>query len=191
MYLAATWYPELHYYKRYVVLRWSTSSWRGLSALSPEKIEKTRITLRTRMMECNINRISQQDFIWRDFMFDHPWVGNVIGFIMEQSWLGIWPAFASVSGLGSQKRVHLIADGVGWIRTVREGHFPNSSYTLDLYHLKRKAREVLVDHQVGSFVRWFAQDWRAVPFTLCESILRGLVVLRGWSANPVELLCTW
>jgi hypothetical protein len=62
-----------------------------------------------------------------------------------------WYTHCRQSGLGSQERVHVIADGASWIRTVREGHFPNSSYTLDLYHLKRKAREALLDHQAERF----------------------------------------
>jgi len=62
-----------------------------------------------------------------------------------------WYTHCRQSGLGSQERVHLIADGAGWIRTVREGHFPHSSYTLDLYHLKRKSREAMLDHQAEKF----------------------------------------
>jgi len=63
-----------------------------------------------------------------------------------------WYTHCRRSGLGSQERVHCIADGGGWIRTVQQGHFPGSSYTLDLYHLKRRAGEVLLEHQSEQFL---------------------------------------
>ncbi len=63
-----------------------------------------------------------------------------------------WYAHCRKAGLGHEQRVHCIADGGGWIGTVREGHFPGSRYTLDLYHLKKRAREVLLEHQSKRFV---------------------------------------
>jgi len=63
-----------------------------------------------------------------------------------------WYTHCRSLGLGSQERVHCIADGGGWISTVRQGHFPGSRYTLDLYHLKRRAHEVLLEHQAQRFL---------------------------------------
>lgn len=57
------------------------------------------------------------------------------------------------AGLGSQERVHCIGDGGGWISTVRQGHFPGSRYTLDLYRPKslrpsdHRHREALTEFQ--------------------------------------------
>jgi hypothetical protein len=62
-----------------------------------------------------------------------------------------WYAQCRKAGLGNEQRVHCIADGGGWIGTVRQGHFPGSDYTLDLYHLKKRAREVLLKHQYRRF----------------------------------------
>jgi hypothetical protein len=64
-----------------------------------------------------------------------------------------WYTHCRGAGLGIGEKVHVIADGAGWIRTVRQGQFPGSRYTLDLYHLKEKARAVLVDHQYEQFCR--------------------------------------
>jgi hypothetical protein len=62
-----------------------------------------------------------------------------------------WYTHCRRAGLGSEEEVHVIADGAGWIRTVRQGQFPGSRYTLDLHHLKEKARAVLVEHQYEQF----------------------------------------
>lgn len=64
-----------------------------------------------------------------------------------------WYVHCRRAGLGSQESVHVIADGAGWIRTIRQVQFSNSRYTLDLYHLKRRACEVLLDHQYQEFLR--------------------------------------
>jgi len=63
-----------------------------------------------------------------------------------------WYTHCRHSGLGSGERVDCIADGGEWIRTVQHGHFPGSSYTLDLYHLKRRAHQVLLEHQAQRFL---------------------------------------
>lgn len=62
-----------------------------------------------------------------------------------------WYTHCRLRGLSSQEVVHVIADGAGWIGTIRQGQFPASRYTLDLYHLKRKAREVLLAQQYERF----------------------------------------
>lgn len=63
-----------------------------------------------------------------------------------------WYTHCRMAGLGSEERVHCIADGASWIHTVRQGQFPGSCYTLDLYHLKQRAEEVLLEHQYERFL---------------------------------------
>lgn len=63
-----------------------------------------------------------------------------------------WYTHCRRAGLGNEEGVHCIGDGGGWISTVRQGHFPGSDYTLDLYHLKKRAREVLLEHQSERFL---------------------------------------
>lgn len=46
-------------------------------------------------------------------------------------------------GVMSAGRVLAIGDGAGWIRRLIKDFFPSAIYLLDLYHLKRRIREVL------------------------------------------------
>lgn len=48
-------------------------------------------------------------------------------------------------GMGSAGRVLAIGDGPGWIRRMIRDFLPGSIYLLDLFHLKRRLREVLSD----------------------------------------------
>jgi hypothetical protein len=64
-----------------------------------------------------------------------------------------WYVHCRRAGLRSEEPVQVIADGAGWIRTIRQAQFPGSRYTLDLYHLKRRARTVLLEHQYRYFCR--------------------------------------
>lgn len=48
-------------------------------------------------------------------------------------------------GIGSAGRVLAIGDGAGWIRRMIRDFLPGSVYLLDLFHLKRRLREVLCD----------------------------------------------
>lgn len=48
-------------------------------------------------------------------------------------------------GVMSAGRVLAIGDGAGWIRRLVKDFFPSAIYLLDLYHLKRRLKEVL-DH---------------------------------------------
>lgn len=63
-----------------------------------------------------------------------------------------WYTECSLHGLGSSERAHVVGDGASWIRNVQHAVFPTSSYTLDLYHLKERARRVLLDHQEKIFL---------------------------------------
>lgn len=64
-----------------------------------------------------------------------------------------WYVRCRQAGLRTGESVELIADGSGWIQTIRQAQFPGSGYTLDLYHLKEKARTVLLEHQYQYFCR--------------------------------------
>jgi hypothetical protein len=64
-----------------------------------------------------------------------------------------WYTRCHQAGLSSGEPVHVIADGAGWIGSIRQAQFPRSRYTLDLYHLKQKARAVLLEHQYEYFCR--------------------------------------
>jgi hypothetical protein len=64
-----------------------------------------------------------------------------------------WYVHCRRAGLRTQEPVQVIADGGAWIRTIRQAQFPGSRYTLDLYHLKRRARTVLLEHQYRYFCR--------------------------------------
>jgi hypothetical protein len=48
-------------------------------------------------------------------------------------------------GMGSAGRTLAIGDGAGWIRRMIRDFLPGSVYLLDLFHLKRRLREVLRD----------------------------------------------
>jgi hypothetical protein len=50
-------------------------------------------------------------------------------------------------GMGSAGRVLAIGDGAGWIRRMIRDFLPGSVYLLDLFHLKRRLREVLPDER--------------------------------------------
>lgn len=52
---------------------------------------------------------------------------------------------ALLHGMGSAGRVLAIGDGAGWIRRMIRDFLPGSIYLLDLFHLKRRLREVLAD----------------------------------------------
>lgn len=64
-----------------------------------------------------------------------------------------WYTRCRRAGLSSEEPVQVIADGAGWIGSIRQAQFPRSRYTLDLYHLKQKARAVLLEHQYEYFCR--------------------------------------
>jgi hypothetical protein len=64
-----------------------------------------------------------------------------------------WYTHCHQAGLSSEEPVQVIADGAGWIGSIRDAQFPRSRYTLDLYHLKQKARGVLLEHQYEYFCR--------------------------------------
>ncbi len=81
-----------------------------------------------------------------------------------------WYTHCRLRGLGSGERVQIIADGAGWIRTIRHAHFPLSRYTLDLYHLKRKAREVLLEHQYERFQRFVRTGLVQTALNYVESL---------------------
>lgn len=49
--------------------------------------------------------------------------------------------------MGSAGRVLAIGDGAGWIRRMIRDFLPGSIYLLDLFHLKRRLREVLCDER--------------------------------------------
>ncbi|MFQ5868184.1 MAG: UPF0236 family transposase-like protein [bacterium] len=53
-------------------------------------------------------------------------------------------------GVMSAGRVLAIGDGAGWIRRLVRDFFPGAIYLLDLYHLKRRLKEVLNQDEDGS-----------------------------------------
>lgn len=69
------------------------------------------------------------------------------------------------SGLRSDDPVHFLGDGAPWIDNMRRAVFPNSRYTLDLYHLKEKASTVLIPHQ---FKRFMSYVMSGLPRTALE-----------------------
>lgn len=63
-----------------------------------------------------------------------------------------WYTTCSLHGLGANEPVRVVSDGARWIRNVGNAMFPGHRYTLDLFHLKKKAREVLLTHQYKQFM---------------------------------------
>ena len=64
-----------------------------------------------------------------------------------------WYIHCVKHGIDERTKVHLMGDGAGWIRSVQQVAFPGSGYTLDSYHLQRKAREILTQRQYRDFQR--------------------------------------
>jgi len=56
-------------------------------------------------------------------------------------------ALAIRHGMLSAGRVLAIGDGAGWIRRMIRDFFPNAVYLLDLFHLKKRVRDVLADEE--------------------------------------------
>jgi hypothetical protein len=54
-------------------------------------------------------------------------------------------------GIEPETKVHFLGDGAGWIRNLQQSVHPGSRYTLDAYHLRKAAREVLTERQYEQF----------------------------------------
>jgi hypothetical protein len=54
-------------------------------------------------------------------------------------------------GIEPETKVHFLGDGAGWIRNLQKSVHPGSRYTLDAYHLRKAAREVLTERQYEQF----------------------------------------
>jgi len=60
---------------------------------------------------------------------------------------------AIMHGMRSAGRVLAIGDGAGWIRRMIRDFLPGAIYLLDLFHLKRRIREVLCEEQAAGLLQ--------------------------------------
>lgn len=65
-------------------------------------------------------------------------------------------------GVLSAGRVLAIADGAAWIKTLIDDFFPQAIYLLDLYHLKKRLKEVL-----------YEEENQELYESICQACLRG------------------
>jgi hypothetical protein len=82
-------------------------------------------------------------------------------------------------GMLSSGRVLAIGDGAGWIRRMVRDFLPGAVYLLDLFHLKRRLREVLCDERDSDLLD---EVTRACVAGDPDGALR---LLTGWRPPPV------